>query len=234
MSLASVVFGFVEVVSPMTNPIPDTAHEVIHETWETGAKKSAFYYLDDQRIGYRSWTAEGRIDMEYGINDGKQHGSFRTWYENGQLCEVSFYEQGKEHGIARQYDETGRLLGSYTMEHGTGIDLWFIAPGVITEERHYQDGVRHGYERWWTGDNQTISQESHFWHGLEHGIFREWNEAGRLRRGYPRYFVAGQRVSKQHYDRARRTDPSLPPLIASENAPRRQLPEVLRKQTEDE
>jgi antitoxin component YwqK of YwqJK toxin-antitoxin module len=216
----------------MVNPIPDTAQEVIHETWETGAKKSAFCYQDAQRIGYRSWSASGCLDMEYGINDGKMHGAFRTWHENGQLCEHAFYEHGKEHGITKQYDETGRLLGSYAMEHGTGIDLWFVEPGIVTVERHYQYGVRHGYERWWTGDNQTISQESHFWQGCEHGIFRHWNAAGRLRRGYPSYFVGGQRVTTRQYERACRTDPTPPVFVASENTPLRQLPQALRKQSE--
>ncbi|KAB8140351.1 hypothetical protein F8S13_24280 [Chloroflexia bacterium SDU3-3] len=73
----------------MTDPIPEGAQEIIHDTWEDGAKRSAFYTLDGQQVGYRSWTAEGQIDMEYGIQDGVQHGVFRTWHENGQLCELS-------------------------------------------------------------------------------------------------------------------------------------------------
>ncbi|KAB8140352.1 hypothetical protein F8S13_24285 [Chloroflexia bacterium SDU3-3] len=110
------------------------------------------------------------------------------------------------------------------MEHGTGVDLWFGGPGTLAEERHCLDGDRHGYERWWNSDNRTIWLEGHFWHGEEHGIFREWSARGRLRRGYPRYFVAGQQVDRRRYERARRVDPSLPPPLANENAPLRPLP----------
>lgn len=216
-------------MTDLPSPIPDQAQEVIIETWETGAKSVANYVLDGQRVGRRAWSETGQLDMEYGVQDERMHGWYRTWHENGQLCEMTWYEQGQEHGTNKQYDEQGNLIGTYTMVHGTGVDLWFAKPGVITEERHYQGGAHHGYERWWTGDNQTISEESHFWHGVEHGIFREWNEAGRLRRGYPSYFVSGNRVNKRQYMRACQQDPTLPPFSADDNVPTRQLPDGVKQ-----
>jgi hypothetical protein len=103
--------------------------------------------------------------------------------------------------------------------------LWFQAAGVLSEEREYRDGQRHGYERWWCADNQTVGEESHYWHGIEHGIFRQWNAQRRLRRGYPRYFVQGQRVTKRQYVRACHHDPTLPPFVADDNQPFRSCPE---------
>ena len=111
------------------------------------------------------------------------------------------------------------------MVHGTGVDLWFMRPGVISEERHCLDGLRHGYERWWGEDNTRVWEESHFWHGVEHGIFRQWNRVGRLRRGYPRYFVSAQRVTKRQYLQATHRDSTLPIFIEEENLPVRQMPE---------
>jgi antitoxin component YwqK of YwqJK toxin-antitoxin module len=212
--------------------IPDTAQEVVHESWETGAKKSADYYLEGQQIGYRSWTRSGTIEMEYGIKDGKMHGPFRTWHENGHLCEEARYVEGKEHGLTKQYDHAGRLLGSYAMEHGTGIDLWLASDGSLSEERHYKDGLRHGYERWWNGDNTTVWKEEHYWQGEAQGIFREWNEHGRLRRGYPRYFVGGERVTKQRYEQACQSATTLPRFDAMDNTPRRELPKAYAEQKE--
>ncbi|MCA9458565.1 MAG: hypothetical protein KC587_17995 [Nitrospira sp.] len=210
-------------------PIPEEAQEVIFDTWDNGTKKNAQYFLDGQLIGSRSWEESGQLSLEQGLQGNQRHGLFRTWYENGQLNEVQWYENGKEHGTSEQYDEQGNLIGTYTMVHGTGVDLWFAAPGVLAEERHYLDGERHGYERWWRGNNQTIGEESHFWHGTEHGIFRLWNKAGRLRRGYPRYFVDGKRVNKREYERACRKDPTLPPFKIEDNAPERPLPEEVKE-----
>jgi antitoxin component YwqK of YwqJK toxin-antitoxin module len=206
-----------------TSPIPETADERIDATWEDGSKKIATYWIAGQQVGYRHWEPDGQLSMEYGMQDGRRHGPFRTWHEDGQIHEDATYHEGKEHGTTRQYDETGMLIGSYTMVHGTGVDLWFSQPGVLSEERYCEDGQRHGYERWWNDDNTTVWQESHYHHGIEHGVFRRWNQHGRLRRGYPQYFVAGQRMTKRQYLRAQASDPSLPPFDERENLPNRVL-----------
>lgn len=163
--------------------------------------------------------------MESGLQDGVMHGLYRTWYDNGQLCEESTYVEGKEHGETKQYDEDGVQIGSYVMNYGTGVDLWYSAPGILAEEREYRDGKWHGYERWWTDDNQTLCEESHFWNGIEHGIFRRWNQQNKLSRGYPRYYILGKRVNKRQYVRACRNDPTLPPFVADDNRPFRPLPQ---------
>jgi len=217
------------MVSNRPTPIPVEAHEVIRETWDNGTKKTADYFVDGQLVAYRYWNETGQLEVETGIRDDQRHGLFRTWYENGQLEAVTWYENGKEHGTSEQYDKNGNLIGTYTMVHGTGIDLWFEESGFLAEERHLLDGERHGYERWWDRNNRTIWKESHFWHGVKQGIFREWNRAGQLGHGYPQYFVAGQRVSKRQYERACRHDPTLPPFRAEENSPTRQLPEEVQR-----
>jgi antitoxin component YwqK of YwqJK toxin-antitoxin module len=210
-------------------PMPAEAHEIIRETWDNGTKKTAEYFLDGQPVGVRSWNETGQLTMERGVRDKQWHGLLHTWHENGQLEEVRWYENGKEHGTTEQYDENGDLIGTYTILYGTGIDLWFVEPRILAEERHHQEGERLGYDRWWWGKNWAIWHESHFWHGVEHGIFREWNQAGRLRRGYPRYIVAGQRVSKRQYERTCRQDPTLPPFRAEENSSTRELPEEVQR-----
>src|SRR5258708_3076126 len=169
----------------MDVPIPENAVEVITATWETGNKQKAVYVIDSKEIGFRFWSLAGVLTMEGGLRDGVRHGLHRRWHDNGVIWEESTYYEGKEHGESRQYDYDGVQIGSYVMEYGTGVDLWFCSPGVLAEEREYRDGNRHGFERWWRCDNQTVWQESHFWNEIEHGIFRGWNRQGKLRRGYP-------------------------------------------------
>ncbi|GAB4197798.1 MAG: hypothetical protein OHK0022_16390 [Roseiflexaceae bacterium] len=208
--------------------IPETAQEIVDQTWQGGARRAAWYEQDGQRVGYRAWSEEGVLLMEQALRDGVPHGRLRIWHDNGQLCEEGWYQDGREHGQTRQYDWDGTLIGSYTMDHGTGVDLWFMRPGVLSEERHMRDGQRHGYERWWDEDNLHVWEESHFWEGQEHGIFRRWNDAGGLARGYPRYYVRGQRVSKRQYLRAAASDPTLPPFRPEDQAPQRSIPEDVR------
>lgn len=215
----------------MTAPEPiihPSAREVIEATFASGAKRTAFYERDGERVGFRCWNEDGSLAMEYGVRGGVMHGPFRTYWDNGQISEEATYVDGKEHGVTRQYDADGALIGSYTMEHGTGVDLWFDCAGVLSEERHYLDGKRHGYERWWCGDNATVWQEEHFRHGEAHGIARHWNDRGRLRRGFPRYFAQGEQVTKRQYERACRADPSLPRFVSEENLPHRRRPAALQ------
>jgi hypothetical protein len=206
------------------SPIPADATEVITETQEDGRRR-AVYLMDGKEIGVRWWNPAGVLEMEFRLKDERMHGLFRTWYDNGQLQHISHYIEGKEHGEAKQYDENGNQIGSYMMDHGTGVDLWYHNhDGSLAEERGYLDGNRHGYERWWNDDNETVSDEGHFLNDIEHGIFRSWNRHHKLSRGYPRYFVHGKRVTKREYVRACRTDPTLPSFIAEDNQPFRPLP----------
>jgi antitoxin component YwqK of YwqJK toxin-antitoxin module len=211
------------------SPIPSNAVEIIQETWGNGNKKRTSYHVDGKEIGFRYWDETGLVDGEVQTREGQMHGLFRTWHGNGQIFEIAIYNDGKEHGESKQYDDNGLLVGSYVMEYGTGVDLWFHAQGVLFEEREFIDGYRHGFERWWRGDNETINEESHFWKGSEHGIFRRWNRHGKLSRGYPQYFVMGKRITKRQYVTACRNDPTLPIFRAEDSLPFRQLPKTMQQ-----
>ena len=110
------------------------------------------------------------------------------------------------------------------MDHGTGLDLWRHSNGELFEERHLKSGGRHGFERLWGDGNTRVWSEQHFHDGLSHGIERRWNAAAKLKFGYPRYYVRGERVTKRQYLRAAKNDPTLPPFRPEENRPERTLP----------
>jgi hypothetical protein len=177
----------------------------------------------DEIVGRRVRDASGRLLMEWSECAGVRHGSERNWAPDGSLEFETNYVDGLEHGVAAQW-HAGELLGIYQMDHGTGVDLWRNPDGSLAEERHCVSGQRDGFERWWTGDDATIWQEGHYQAGVPHGVFRLWSARGRLRRGYPQYFVAGRRVTMAAYRQAAAADTSLPPLVEADNLPIRELP----------
>lgn len=204
--------------------IPGTAKEVVTERWKD-RPKTAEYRVGSIVVARRHWNRDGVLILEIGLNkEGFYDGERRDWYDNGALHSESFYIDGKEHGTAKQFDSDGSLIGTYAMDHGTGVDLWYRERGVLSEERHYFDGAMHGFERWWNGDNETVWRERNFQAGLEHGIERQWNNEGRLRRGFPRYFMRGEQVTKRQYLKARELDPSLPEFRDEDNDSHRELP----------
>jgi hypothetical protein len=209
-------------LGPDTSVIPVGAEEVFIEATPDGDQSYACV-LNGHTVGYRLRDATGHLGIERALKDGVRHGPERHWGSDGRLEFETSYVNGLEHGVARQWC-LGRLVGSYQLEHGTGVDLWRRCTGTLSEERHYQQGRRHRFERWWTGDDATVWEEGHYWHDEPHGIFREWNARGRLRRGYPQYMIHGRRVSKRQYVNAAVSDPSLPPFREADNAPQRPLP----------
>jgi antitoxin component YwqK of YwqJK toxin-antitoxin module len=167
--------------------------------------------------------ANGRAAWAYGLDEeGEWHGLEREWDESGRLFYRARFVHGLQHGWQEQWDEQGRSLVRTRFVRGTGLDLWSCGSGCW-EERHMVDCLREGYERLWVGRRNVFYEQS-FRAGLEHGIERRWNDLGRLARGYPRYFVSGERVPKRAYLAARKSDPSLPVDRRDHDRPGRRWP----------
>lgn len=205
--------------------IPEKAREKVVRRHKKGFRQVALYYLDRKLVGHRSWDNDGNLVVEYAIHNNLRHGPFISYHANGRVSWVTRFVNGKEHGVSRQYDRNGNLIGTYKMRHGTGVDLWYTAPGELSEERHVQDGKWNGPERWWNA-NKTVWEETHFRDDVEHGIKRAWTVRGSLRRGYPQYFIRGVKVTKRNYLRACEQDASLPLYRKKDDSPKRTLPKL--------
>jgi antitoxin component YwqK of YwqJK toxin-antitoxin module len=215
--------------------IPDAAEERVTTRHSDGSKAMAEYLMDGKRVGTRSFDGAGNIEMECGWRDGLRHGTEYRFDEPGKLLSATPYSNGVEHGVASEWADDGRLLGTYRMRHGTGIDLWWGETWTKPRRRYLAEvhfmrrGLRHGYEWWLDEDQRTIFIERHWRDGEQHGIEREWNNKGHLRRGFPKYFVAGQQVNRRQYLKACATDPALPFFRSQENGPQREFPPEIRR-----
>jgi len=214
--------------------IPKSARErVVARHPEAGKRKTAEYRLNRALVGTRNFHSTGELLLEYPMRDGLLHGVVYRCDDPGKVTSAEPWSNGLPHGTARQYSRDGSLLGTYRMKRGTGLDLWWndIDPRAprLSEARYLVDGKWHGFE-WWLLDNQKgVREERHFADGQLHGIEREWNGSGRLRRGFPRYWVRGERVTKRQYVQACAADPALPRFRVADNHPRRTFPpEVAR------
>jgi hypothetical protein len=203
--------------------IPPTAREKVVKRDVDGRKVQSDYFLNGKKVGYRCWDNEGKLAIEAAMRNGRMHGPFRGFHGNGAVSWTTHYVAGLEHGVSKQFDENGNVIGTYRMKHGTGVDLWFSDIGELSEERYIVNGKWNGFERWWK-DGRTIWLESHFKDDLEHGNQRWWNLKGRLRRGYPKYFILGKPVSKPVYVKTGETDLSLPKFCQRDNKPNRKQP----------
>jgi hypothetical protein len=178
-------------------------------------------------VGQRQYDDEGILIQETPLKNGRKHGREYTWWD-GQLLSMEPYFEGKIHGVAEQYGHKEQVIGTYRFVHGTGFDIWrdesLVGRVTISEIHSMRDGVMQGYE-WWVNANQSSVWHERHWHeGTRHGIERMWNQQGRLRRGYPKYWIRGEAVVKRQYLRAARQDPTLPSFREQDNLPQRNFP----------
>jgi hypothetical protein len=215
--------------------IPSAAQPRIVNKYPSAETSRIEYVLDGSVVGYRDFSIDGALESDVGLRDGKRHGTSYRFEPPDKLVSATPYRNGLQHGLARQWGEDGRLIGWYRMRHGTGVDLWWQEtwprPGrpYVSEAHCEMDGLPHGYEWWLDEDQRSVWHERHWWRGQVHGVERQWNAKGALRRGFPAYFVRGERVTPRAYERARATDPTLPAFRSAENKPQRRFPAIVAR-----
>jgi antitoxin component YwqK of YwqJK toxin-antitoxin module len=187
--------------------------------------------LDGEIVGKRFYDEDGTLTGETPLKDGQKHGVAYRW-DDGQLISAEPYWEGKPHGTGMQWDEDGRLLGTYTLVHGMGLDIWRAVREdgsiYVSEVHSMRDGVPHGFEWWLDEDQASVWDEKHWHLGELHGIERRWNDSGRLRRGWPQYWIHGTKVTKRQYLRAAAKDDTLPPFREEDQLPQRSFPPEIR------
>ena len=215
---------------------PNVVEHVIREFRRDG---SGIYYrttdcvLNGEVVGQRCYGEEGQLVIEIPLRNGSRHGREFQWNDDGMLSLIEPYANGKIHGTAKQYGRHGSVIGTYTLRHGTGYDIWRQenenGTVRISEIHTLKDGVPHGYE-WWLSDKPRIlCHELHWYEGKYHGIEREWNWVNKLSRGFPRYWIKGDRVDKRKYLLAAKKDFTLPPFRLKDNSPRRKFPVAIEQ-----
>jgi len=140
----------------------------------------------------RYYYRNGQIRFENREVGRKLHGLCRRWHPNGQIAKELSYRQGKLHGVSRQLNENGRLLGSFTMNHGTGTQRYWHQNGKLRLEADSLDGKFHGRTRAWLSDG-TLVQEVYYISNVD--VTRaSYLKAARKHPAWPRY--EGQSVGR--------------------------------------
>lgn len=204
--------------------IPAQAEEKVLQTDEAGRKTASEFWLNGQCVGRAEWGADGTPWTAMGLRGGHITGHRIDYHGHGTVSYAEPFVNGLPHGWAKQYGRRGGLLLASPFHRGTGIDYWCDPRGRLAEEHPLVGGKLSGCDRWWDENQQTVYRETGWLDGQEHGIHREWME-GRLRRGFPQFFIRGQKVSKREYLSAAQGDSTLPTYTRQEDLPERALPE---------
>ena len=213
--------------------IPSAARARVISRHASGAPGHVEYLVGRALIGYRHFDADGELILDAGLHRGRRHGREYRLDTPGKVLSATAYKNGLEHGLARQWSDDGRLIGTYRMRNGTGIDLWWQETWrkprrpYLAEVRFMRSGQRHGFEWWLNDDQRSVWREQHWSEDKAHGIEREWDRKGKLRTGFPKFYVKGECVTRESYQRACVKDPSLPMFRKQDDKPERDFPVVV-------
>ena len=134
-----------------------------------------------KRFNYRN----GRAHAETRQVGGTFHGLNRTWHHNGQLAEELRYRNGRLHGTSRQWDEKGRLMGSFTMNDGTGTQRYWHDNGQLQMEISSLNGKFHGRCRNWLRDGTLVDED--YYINSQDVTRAAYLKAARKNPGWPQY-----------------------------------------------
>ncbi len=202
--------------------IPAGATEKVTRRDELGRKTASEFWLRGRRVGRAYWDPDGSGCVAVGLKNRMPVGYQVSYHDDGTVYAERFVE-GVLHGVAKQFAPDGRLLLASPFMRGTGTDFWCDDRGRLAEEHPLVAGKPSGTERWWCEDQRSVYSETEWLSGEWHGVTRHWTN-GRLDRGFPKFFVRGERVSKRDYAKIARGDPSLPPYRQDADSPVRTLP----------
>jgi hypothetical protein len=148
--------------------IPKAARERVVATFINSPRKyRAEYILHGEVVGIRQFHETGDQEYERPLRNGVTHGIEYRSDVPGKLLSAEPYSNGLPHGIARQWSDEGRLIGTYSMKHGTGLDLWWCQHGengspYLSEARCLKGGKWDGFEWWLNPGRKSVWEERHF------------------------------------------------------------------------
>jgi hypothetical protein len=206
--------------------IPSNALELVTRFDDAGKKLESEFWLRGRRVGRAAWYESGHLAVAVGLRRGIAVGPHVEYHDapGGPVSYAEPYVDGKVHGLAKQFDADGRLILVSPFVRGTGTDYWCDETGQLAEEHPVVRGKLSGRERWWNPDGKSVFAETQYRDGVRHGVAREWL-GGKLRPGFPKFFVAGKERSKRQYLEAAKANASIPLYRPEENNCRRRLPE---------
>lgn len=210
-------------VAKLERPRAALAHAVIEITDSDEHCVQGTVGVGGRKVMRVTWEAEGKIHRTLSYDrDGRPHGLECEYREDGILIWCQQWVHGKMHGPCMMLDERGRPLAVSKFVEGRGFDVWMGGCNEgIAEIHQLADGAPHGVTRW--GDPSRPWEEEHFFEGRRHGIFRCWDD-GVLEKGFPEFYVNGERVSREEYELARQNDAALPAYREQDDDNARELP----------
>ena len=151
-----------------------------------------------------TYHANGRLDKENPINDGKREGRAKRYDESGKLSYEESYKNDKLDGLAKTYHKNGSLSGEWPFKDGKkgGILKLYNENGQLEREEAYKDDKKEWDKFYSYHGNGKLEYERYKKNDYSEGLTKTYYENGQLeseiRYKYKDYKPEG--IFKSYYD----------------------------------
>jgi len=128
-----------------------------------------------------SYHANGRLERENPIENGKSEGLTKTYYENGELESEIPYQDGQAEGLGKFYTDNGRLESEVLYNAGKreGITKTYYESGALKGEKAYKNGKVEGLAKSYY-ENGKLESEVPYKNDQREGLGKFYYESGKL------------------------------------------------------
>ena len=90
----------------------------------------------------KSFFANGNLEYESELFNGKLNGTTTVWLENGTIFSTSQYSNSIPHGKWKRFHSSGALMFELTYVYGKkdGYEKWYHENGNIKSEQYFKNG----------------------------------------------------------------------------------------------
>lgn len=141
-----------------------------------------------------------QIEIEGAYNDGKLDGPWTRRFPSGAIAEQGTYVAGQRDGEWQQLAETGTLIGSYTLNAGTGKMKRWLDDGPLYSEVTLKAGVPHGAMKIFDREGRAVISGYYYAGKLDGAQVIGWRNTLRIEQSFTRGTIKGPRKIWQFWN----------------------------------
>ena len=108
-----------------------------------------------------TWTDSiNGMKMSFEVINGKKEGSFKTWYANGNLQMTGQLKENRNIGEWKYYYDNGSVesYGNFVNDKPEGLWYWFYPDSILRQTGYFHEGERDSV--WKTYDETGLLKDS--------------------------------------------------------------------------
>jgi len=143
---------------------------------------------------YKTWHANGQIEIQGEYANNKKIKQWKSWYANGQVMFNYSYKEDSLDGAYKKWFANGKIELSGNKDFGKSVGKWqsWHDNGQLAADENYSNGKAEGKFTYWFKNGQK-QEEGEYKDGKKEGTWTIYDQDGKINSS--RIFKAGKDIS---------------------------------------